>query len=129
MKISKKTQYGLRALIFLAKNKDKVFSLSEISQKEKIPKDFLEKILSLLSRAKILKTKKGKRGGYFFSLEPTKISLLKIIETLEGKLGFVECLQSCCSLSPRCKAKKFWRKFQLSVKKTLSSLTLKDLIE
>ena len=85
MKISKKTQYGLRAMIFLARGKGKVFSLKEISEKEKIPYDFLEKIILRLKNAGFLKAKKGPIGGYYLSRAPEKIKVGKIIEVLEGK--------------------------------------------
>ena len=64
MRFSTKSQYGLRALVLLAKNQ-KVLSLKEISQKEGIPFDYLEKIFSKLKKAKIVGAKKGIKEDIF----------------------------------------------------------------
>lgn len=128
MKILKKTQYGLRAMIFLARKPKIIFSLSEISKKEKIPKDFLEKILSKLVKRELIKTKKGVEGGYFLSKKPNRIKIIEIIEALEGDFDFVKCLQGFCPLSKKCCAKKFWQKFQRAIKQGISKITLADLL-
>ena len=74
MRVSKKTQYGLRAMVYLAKysSKEKICPLKEISQKEDIPFDFLEKIISELQTARLVKAKKGVQGGYFLTKHPKK---------------------------------------------------------
>lgn len=128
MKITKKTQYGLRAMIFLAKNKNKVFSLSEIAKREKVPINFLEKIFLQLNKAGLVKTKRGIQGGYYIAKSPENIRVIKIIENLEGKLHLVKCLSDFCPHSKSCSAKKCWQKLQKSIKAALSSLTLADLI-
>lgn len=128
MKITKKTQYGLRAIIFLAKNKNKVFSLSEIAKREKIPMNFLEKIFLQLNKARLVKTKRGMQGGYYIAKSPQNIRVIKIIENLEGKLHLVKCLSDFCPRFKSCSAKKCWQKLQKSIKTALSSLTLADLI-
>lgn len=129
MKISKKAQYGLRAMIFLAREKGKVFSLKEISEKEKIPFDFLEKIILKLKKAGLLKAKKGSIGGYYLAKSPEKIKVGKIIEILEGKPRLVKCLEGICQISKNCRAKVFWKKLQRSINSVLNSVTLKDLIK
>lgn len=128
MKISKKTQYGLRAMLFLAQQPKEIFSLSEISKKEKIPKDFLEKILSKLAKKGLIRTKKGMQGGYFLFKKPSKIKIIEIIEALEGSFDFVKCLQGFCPFSKNCCAKKFWQKLQRSIKQNISKITLADLL-
>ena len=67
MKVSKKTEYGLRALIFLAKKKGKIFSAREIAQKAHIPFYFLGKLLSLFQKRGLIKADKGRKGVIFFS--------------------------------------------------------------
>lgn len=128
MKISKKCQYGLRALILLAKNPKRKLSISEISNREKIPADFLEKILSQLVKKKIVKAKKGIKGGYFLSKEPSKIKIIKIIEALEGEVNLVDCLKNFCPLSFQCCAKKFWKRLQRSIKEVLAKTSLAQII-
>jgi len=126
MKISKKAQYGLRAMIFLAK-KDKeneVFSLNEISKKEKIPADFLEKILADLQKAGLVKTKKGSSGGYFLAKKAKDIFAGDIIEALED-ITPVKC--QGCGMIAVCSSKSIWDEVKSSVNEALYSKTLKDL--
>ena len=77
MQISKKSQYGLRALVYLAKeaSSDTVCSIKEISKAEDIPFDFLEKILSELEKEDLVKAKKGAQGGYFLNKKPKQITV------------------------------------------------------
>jgi len=131
MKVSTKTQYGLRAMIFLAKfgNKTTPLSLREISKKEGIPLDYLEKIMTKLKNGNLIKSKKGLKGGYFLKKTPENIKVLEIVEVLEGKPKFAKCFESFCQKSKNCKAKILWDKLQRSINLTLSSITLKDLIK
>ena len=128
MKISKKAQYGLRAMIYLAKNsaKDKVCSLKEVSEKEKIPFDFLEKIIKDLQAIGLIKAKKGVLGGYYLSKKPEKIYVGQIIETLEDIVP-VEC--AGCQMARACSSKGIWDELKDSLSDTLYSKTLKDLIK
>jgi len=131
MRISKKSQYGLRAMVYLARvsraRKEKlVCALKEISEKEDIPFDFLEKIISQLEKAGLVKAKKGVSGGYFLTKSPAKITVGEILNTLEKTITLVECLG--CGRIKKCAAKNVWRKIQKVLNKTLNSITLADLV-
>ena len=128
MRISKKTQYGLRAIIFLAKKKGEIVPLSEISKRERIPFYYLEKIFSLLEKARIVGAKKGVQGGYFLKKDLQKIKAKKILECLEGKTKLVECLFDFCPREKECSAKILWKELDKSINKTLNNINLKDLI-
>lgn len=128
MKISKKSQYGLRAMIYLAKNKDKVCSLREISKNEKIPFDYLEKIISKLKKEKLVKAKKGICGGYFLAKKPEKIKVNQIIRALESRSPLVDCLEYFCPLEKKCLAKNFWQRLNKAINLALNSITLANLI-
>jgi Rrf2 family protein len=134
MKISKKAQYGLRAMVCLAKNykSKQVLSTKKISEKEGIPFDFLEKIISQLEREKLVKGKKGASGGYTLSKPPQKINADDIVSVLEGPTkGYskklVDC--SCCLRKNKCLTKNVWLEVELALSKTLESITLSDLIK
>ena len=135
MKISKKSQYGLRAMVYLAKvfKKDKVFPLREIAKKEGISFDYLEKIISKLKKAGFLKVKRGVRGGYFLAKSPAKIKIGEIIKTLEGTIGLVKCIAKgqkyYCPREKKCLTKNFWKRIQDSLNFALNSITLADLIK
>lgn len=125
MKISKKSQYGLRALVYLAKIK-KLSPLKEISKKERIPFDYLEKILSELERAGLVRAKKGVQGGYFLTKEPEKTTVGEVVRVLESTVP-VSCVG--CQMARICSTKSVWQKVQDSLDSTLDSVTLKDLIK
>jgi Rrf2 family protein len=126
MQISKKSQYGLRAMVYLAKkNRKEFFSLKDISEKESIPFDFLEKIMSELEKQKLVKAKKGIQGGYVLAKSAGKITARDIVETLENTTA-VNC--SFCGKSRKCLTKNVWRKIDDSISKTLKAITLKSLI-
>jgi len=129
MKISKKSQYGLRAMVYLAKTKDKISPLKEISKREGIPFDFLEKIVSKLEKEGLVKAKKGVRGGYFLAKKPSKIKIGQIIKALEGEINLVRCFQYFCPREKKCLAKNFWKKLNKSLNSALNSVTLSDLIK
>jgi Rrf2 family protein len=129
MKISTKSQYGLRAMIYLAKNKSRVCPLKEISKKEGIPFDYLEKIISKLEKIGLVKAKKGIQGGYFLAKKPSEIKIGEIIESLEEKSNLVKCLRYFCPRSKRCSAKFFWQKLNKAINSALNSVTLADLIK
>ena len=129
IKISKKSQYGLRAMVCLAKHykNKKVCSTKTISDKEEIPFDFLEKIISRLEKAKLVKGKKGVYGGYLLSCSPNRISVKDIVSVLEENKKLVNC--ALCSKLKRCSAKNVWLKLDNALNKTLKAITLKDLIK
>jgi len=128
MRVSKKAQYGLRAMVYLAKHssKEKVCPLKEISEKEDIPFDFLEKIISELQEAGLVEAKKGVQGGYFLTLLPEKITTGEVVRVLESTVP-VSC--AGCQMARICSTKNVWEKVQDSVDSTLDSMTLADLIK
>ena len=128
MRVSKKSQYGLRAMVYLAKHssEDKVCSIKEISEKEKISFDYLEKIILELQEAGLVKAKKGVQGGYFLAKEPNKITAGQVVRVLESTVP-VGCLG--CQMARICSTKSVWDKVQDSLDSTLDSMTLADLIK
>ena len=91
--LSKKTQYALKALGYLAgKYGEGPVLISEISRKKKIPIKFLETILLELKQGNILESKKGKGGGYYLALPPKKITLAKAIRLVGGPIALLPCV-------------------------------------
>jgi Rrf2 family protein len=129
MRFSTKSQYGLRAMIYLAKKKGKFTTLKEISQSEKIPFNYLEKIMTKLEKSGLLKSKKGLKGGYSLAKNSQRIKVREIIEVLEGKPQLARCIFNFCPRSKKCLAKNFWKKINKIIISTLDSITLADLIK
>ena len=85
MKLSKKSRYGLRALIDLAVNsRTEQVSLGSIAQRNDISAQYLEHVFSALRKAHIVKSIKGSQGGYFLQKDPKEITVAQIVEALEG---------------------------------------------
>lgn len=91
--ISKKTKYAIHALVRLAKEYEKgPILITEISEKERVPKKFLEAILLDLKNAGFLNSKKGKGGGYYLIKHPEEVNLAEIIRLFEGALALLPCV-------------------------------------
>ncbi len=129
MQISKRAQYGLRAMVYIAKNqkKGKVIPLKETSKAEAIPFNFLEKIIGQLEKAKLVTSKKGVQGGYFLAEPADKITVGQIVSVLEKTTTPVNC--SLCNRAGKCLSKNVWSKVQKSLEKTLYSIKLSHLIK
>jgi Rrf2 family protein len=90
--ISKRTQYGLRALYALAKNYGRGPTLiTQLARDEAIPKKFLEQILLALKEAGYVASKKGKGGGYVLAQPPDQITLASVIRNMEGPIAPLPC--------------------------------------
>ena len=91
--LSKKTQYALQALSYMAEcGGMEPILIAEIAEAKKIPIKFLETILLSLKKAGFLESKKGKNGGYFFVIAPHKIILSAIFRTIEGPIALLPCV-------------------------------------
>jgi Rrf2 family protein len=91
--LSKKAQYGLRALLALAReNRQHPVLISGLAQREGIPRKFLELILLELKNQGILQSKKGKGGGYFLGRAPEAITVGNVIRILDGPLAPLPCV-------------------------------------
>lgn len=91
--LSKKTKYGLKALIYIARQEiSEPVLISDISEKECIPKKFLEAILLDLKKFGILGSKKGKGGGYYLMKDPKSITVATLIRILDGPIAMLPCV-------------------------------------
>lgn len=93
MKLSKKSDYALRAMIYLSMNYQRgTVQIKEISTQERIPQKFLENILLTLRKVGILNSKMGLKGGYELARSPDLITLGQVIRALDGALAPVDCV-------------------------------------
>jgi len=100
MRISKKGEYALRAMIILSLNYNRgSVQIHEISEKEKIPKKFLGQILLELKNAGLLQSKRGIDGGYSLFKPPKKITLAKVIRIIDGPLAPMGCVSKWAHIS------------------------------
>jgi len=129
--ISTRSRYGLRALLDLAghTNGEPVY-LRDIAERENISPRYLENIFTRLRAAGILKSVKGRRGGFSFGRELSRISLLDIIKTLEDTVFFTECVDAPdeCEKSSDCVSREVWVYLDHRIRKVFSALTLESLL-
>jgi Rrf2 family protein len=90
---SKKCEYGLQAVLYLAAHlENEVITSDEIAKKLNIPKEFVSKILQSLTESKIVSSKKGKAGGFSLAKDPKKIKLIDIVDAIDGLGVFDSCV-------------------------------------
>ena len=96
MRLSKRGEYGLRAMIILAhaynESPDAMVQIKEISEQDKIPAKYLEQILLALKNAGLLQSRMGIGGGYYLARQPQDINLGQIIRILDGPLAPIRCV-------------------------------------
>jgi len=128
--ITRDTDYALRALCFIAKDKEKIISVGELVRELKIPRPFLRKVLQVLNRKKILKSYRGKGGGFVLAVCAPKISLVDLIKIFQGPLRLNECFfkKMACPRRKTCTLKKKIDRIEKYVIKELSSITLVSLL-
>lgn len=91
--LSKKAKYALKALLYLTKNADKgLILISDISERERIPRKFLEAILVDLKTQGLLQSTRGKNGGYALVKDPGQISVGNVIRMIDGPLAPIPCV-------------------------------------
>lgn len=85
--ITTKSPYALQALAELGRSGDGPVPIGELARRRDIPAQFLEQLFATLRRAGILKSQRGVKGGYTFARPPAQITVLEVVELLEGPLG------------------------------------------
>jgi len=95
MQFTKAEEYGMFGVLYLADaDKTKVIPLSEISQAQDIPEKFLAKIFQSLSKAGIVRSHRGVRGGFTLAKSPDQISMKEVLETIQGPYHLMKCTES-----------------------------------
>jgi Rrf2 family protein len=117
MRISRSTGYGLLAVGYIAQNqeKDGIILSQTISKRYNIPLEYLLKILQQLVRANVLRSKRGPRGGFNLAKPAKKITLLQVIEAVEGPMI------NYLNLTEQARGVKFASKAEQAYEKALSS--------
>ncbi len=131
--ISTKARYALRVMADLAERREEGFvPLKDIAVRQEISEKYLETILRLLVKGKIVKGLRGKGGGYMLTRSPEEYSVGEIIELTEGSLAPVACLAPGAETCPRkegCATFKLWQKYDLFTRRFFYGITLQNLID
>lgn len=130
--ISTKGRYALRVMIDLAEQDSETYiPLEEIAARQEISKKYLEIILKILVKEKLLKGVRGKGGGYRLTRQPSQYRVSEILELTEGSLDTVACLKEDADPCPKkesCKTLPMWKKYNEMVHDFFYRITLEDLV-
>jgi len=130
MQVTRQGDYGIRSVLFLARQPFKKISfVTEISEEYKIPRSFLAKILQKLVKAKIVRSYRGVKGGFSLAKQAREISLLEVLEAIEGKVCINVCLQDKkrCHFSKHCPVSPVWAVAQTRFTDTLKKTNFEEL--
>ena len=131
MKITRKSDYGLRAICELAKRHgESPVSISEIANTQGIPDPFLEKIMQALKSEGLIRSTHGRGGGYSLSRAPGELSRKEGIEAREGPIALVHGLDPSgeCTIEEGCITSGFWSVINDRFQRALGETSLEDLI-
>lgn len=130
--ISTRGRYAIRVIIDLAQNSDgKYIPMKDVANRQEISLKYLEKILPILTKNKIVEGVHGKGGGYRLTKNVNKYKIIDILKLTEGDLAPVACLKKGsekCKMKSHCKTIAMWNKFYELTNNFFGSITIEDLI-
>jgi Rrf2 family protein len=129
MHLSKTTEYALRILSFMASDDQNLYSSEYLYEKLKIPRRYLRRLLTELSKAGLLSGARGREGGFTFQRDPDTITLMEIIDLMEGKEGMNQCILgfALCVSGGKCKLHDQWSVARTQMSEVLKMNTLGSL--
>ena len=135
MKLSKRGEYGLRALQHLAaRYGEGPVPNKELAERNNIPSRFLEQILLTLKHGQVVRSQKGPRGGYYLARPPEEITLAEVVRLLDGPLAPISCVsetayEACgCPDMEACGLRRVMKEVRDTVAKIMERTTLADLV-
>ena len=132
MLISTKGRYALRVMIDLAEHQSEEFiSLRGIAQRQEISEKYLESIIRMLVKARVLESLRGKGGGYRLGKAPDQYTVGSILRLTEDSLAPVSCLEENAERCPRagvCRTLSLWQGLDRVIHEYLESVTIADLM-
>lgn len=133
MKISTRGRYSLRMMLDLAMHYNEGFiALKDISKRQNISKKYLEQIIPFLNRSNLLIANKGHMGGYQLAKHPSEITVRQIIESAEGSLAPVACMDNTpniCEHFSTCPTYSVYEGLYRVVTDYLDGITLQDIVD
>jgi Rrf2 family protein len=128
LRLTRRSEYGLMALAFLASRPGAYCSVREIVEELKMPKRLLAEVLKELSRAQVVEATRGPGGGYRLLNPAEDIPLARIVEVLEGPVAMTDCMADHCELEASCIIQTGIGKVTRSIHNVLESMTIAELL-
>lgn len=129
MKLSTRGRYGLRAMCYLASNKNKGYiSVSEISDKLNLSENYLEQLIRLLKNKGLIKSQRGPKGGYMITKDLKDISVGEVLRALEGNITMSECVSGSYDCYNKCDAYNVFNRIDQVINDAVDSITLENIV-
>ena len=132
MKFSSRAIYGMRAMVALARNHGQGSTfLKDIVEREGLPGTYLEQLMVPLRKSGIVMAVRGAKGGYTLARNPAEISVLMILEALEGPLALADCTSgsACCANPELCAMQDLWNQGSQALIQLYQGISLAALLE
>jgi len=131
LRLTKKSKYAVRALMELALDEcGSPLGVYEIARRQRIPERFLEQIFGDLRRAGILTSKRGAHGGFCFATPPDKVTILDIVEILDGEVRPARCSAGgTCYIveAPLCTTSRIWDEARVALEGVFGRYTIAEI--
>lgn len=133
MKLSTRGRYGLMMMLDLAQHgTEEPVSLRAVADRQQLSESYLEQLVSPLRDAGLLRSVRGKQGGYMLARSPSEITVGDIVRAVEGPIAPVECVNDQvevdCPRYPECPTRSVWLRLRDSITQVLDSINLADLV-
>ena len=131
MKLSTRSRYGIHAMYDLALNVDcGPQPIKAIAEREGIPEAYLEQLIAVLKKEKLVTSTRGAQGGYALARRPEDITVGDVLRALEGGLNLVDCLleEDTCGKTCACPSRIVWMKIRDGLNSVIDGITLKDMV-
>ena len=132
MKLSTRGRYGIHAMYDLALNVNGgPQSIKAIAERQNIPEAYLEQLIAVLKKEKLVTSTRGAQGGYMLTRQPAEITVGEVLRALEGGLNLVDCLLDveACGKVCDCPSRILWFKIQDGLNKVVDGITLQDMAD
>lgn len=131
MKISTRGRYALKMMVELALNPESPTKINQVAKSYGISEKYLEQIVSILSKAKLVKSIRGAQGGYLLVKPVKEYTVGEILRLTEGSLSPVDCLDFAgyCKHSDFCVTQNLFKKIEDAINNVVDNISLQDLME
>ena len=130
IRMSKETDYGIVLLThFAGVSNEKVFSARELAEATQVPLPMVSKVLKALTRAGLLISQRGPRGGYALAKRPSEITIVDVVTAMEGTVALTECLDQPgdCRHETTCHVRENWELINEKVLTALRDITIAEM--
>ena len=130
MRLTRAGEYAIRCVLYLAMHSDRaLIGRKEIAEAMDVPAQFLGKVAQQLARAGIISIRQGSQGGYELARRPEDITLLAVIEAIDGEIFLNDCIHrpESCDRQVICSVHLVWDDARRQLRDTLGKATLADL--